>query len=69
MADTKDDYLKIVEELKAKVPEKAKSLSKMEQTHSNLVTLLQNRVLTIDSEQAVSTPKSTLLMTYLCIYS
>lgn len=54
VSHTREEYVKVIEELKAKAPTKTKRLAKFEISHINLIQALENRLEAIDAELAVS---------------
>ena len=54
VAHTRDEYVKVIEDLKARAPEKTKRLNKFEAAHNALISTLEMRLETIDAELAVS---------------
>lgn len=54
VSHTREEYVKVIEELKAKAPTKTKRLAKFEISHINLIQALENRLEAIDTELAVS---------------
>lgn len=54
ISNTREEYLRIIGNLKATCPPEAKRTTKTDQAHASLIETLEQRLETIDAELAVS---------------